>query len=57
MRARRRRTDGRRPLQLESLDRLTSKAVETVNVQVAGACSRWGSLLKGNDPEEKDIND
>lgn len=45
-------------VQLESLDRLTSKAVETVNVQVDESLLQIGaSLLKSEDPEEKDIKE
>ncbi|HEU4597070.1 MAG TPA: DUF4252 domain-containing protein [Pyrinomonadaceae bacterium] len=49
--------DGGR-VQLESLDRLAPRAVETVNVQVdAGMIEFGGALLKGDDPEEKDIKE
>ncbi len=45
-------------VQLESLDRLASRASETVNVQVdAGMIEFGGALLSGDDPEEKDIKE
>jgi hypothetical protein len=45
-------------VQLESLDRLASRASETVNVQVdADMIEFGGALLKGDDPEEKDIKE
>jgi hypothetical protein len=45
-------------VQLESLDRLAPKAVETVNVQVDESLLSMGiGLLSTNDPEEKNIKE
>jgi hypothetical protein len=45
-------------VQLESLDRLAARASETVNVQVDADMIEFGrALLKGDDPEEKDIKE
>jgi hypothetical protein len=51
-------TSGGGRVQLESLDRLAPKAVETVNVQVDESLLSLGaSLLESDDPEEKDIKE
>jgi hypothetical protein len=45
-------------VQLESLDRLAPKAVETVNVQLDETLLKWGvAFLEADDPEEKNIKE
>src|SRR5688500_17890301 len=51
-------TQGGGRVQLESLDRLAPKAVETVNVQLDESLLRIGvGFLESDDPEEKSIKE